>query len=137
MGRDDDVHHQAHEHHGAHRGWVRPGGRRGRWVEPFLLRLIAEGDTHGGALITRLNGLCLAPGGVDVGMAYRTLREFEAEGLVASRWMADGGTPRRSYSLTVEGREALDEWIEVMRERARLIDAFLDGTESVDHEQGA
>ena len=79
----DHHHHEHHEvdphhHHDAHRGWVRPGGRRGRWLEPFLLRLVAEGETHGSALIARLNALCLAPAGVDVGMAYRTLREFEA-----------------------------------------------------------
>lgn len=30
--------------------------------------------------------LDLAPDGVDVGMAYRALPEFEAEGLVESAW---------------------------------------------------
>jgi hypothetical protein len=30
------------------------------------------------------------------------------------------------------GRQALDEWISVMHERARLIDAFLDGTDRLD-----
>ena len=113
-------------HHDGYRGWVRPGGRRGRWLEPFLLRLVAEGETHGGALIARLNELCLAPDGVDVGMAYRTLREFEAEGLVESTWVTDDGPPRRTYRLTQAGR--LGEWIAVMHERARLIDAFLDGS---------
>jgi DNA-binding PadR family transcriptional regulator len=122
-------HADPHHHHGDHRGWVRPGGRRGRWLEPFLLRLVADEPAHGGALIDRLNALCLAPSGVDVGMAYRTLREFEAEGLVASAWVTGDGPPRRTYQLTVAGRQALDEWIAVMRERARLIDAFLDGTE--------
>ncbi len=50
------------------------GGRRGRWLEPFLLRLIAEGEVHGAALITQLDDLCLAPDGIDEGMAYRALR---------------------------------------------------------------
>lgn len=114
-----------HLHHDSHRGWVRPGGRRGRWLEPFLLALIGEEEAYGGALIARLNELCLAPNGVDVGMAYRTLREFEAEGLVTSRWEADDGAPRRAYRLTDTGRRALDEWISVMRERGRLVEAFL------------
>ncbi len=114
-----------HVHHDDHRGWVRPGGRRGRWLEPFLLSLIGTEEAYGGALIARLDELCLAPNGVDVGMAYRTLREFEAEGLVVSRWIADNGAPRRGYRLTDAGRRALDEWISVMRERGRLVEAFL------------
>jgi DNA-binding PadR family transcriptional regulator len=115
-----------HHHHDDHRGWVRPGGRRGRWLEPFLLLLIGQQEGYGGALIGRLNDLCLAPNGVDVGMAYRTLRELEAEGLMTSQWIADDGAPRRAYRLTPAGRTTLDEWISVMRERGRLVDAFLD-----------
>jgi DNA-binding PadR family transcriptional regulator len=133
-----NTHHHAdpHHHRDGYRGWVRPGGRRGRWLEPFLLRLVADGEAHGGALIARLNELCLAPAGVDVGMAYRTLRELEAEGLVDSAWVTDDGPPRRTYRLTEAGRQALDEWIAVMRERSRLIDAFLDGTERLDRGEG-
>jgi len=115
-----------HEHHGDHRGWVRSGGQRGRWLEPFLLLAMAGGDTYGGALIAELNAMCLAPGGVDVGMAYHTLRKFEANGLVTSTWVTDGGAPRRTYRLTDAGRRELDEWTEVMRERARLTTAFLE-----------
>jgi PadR family transcriptional regulator PadR len=100
------------------------------------LRLVADGEVHGGALIAQLNELCLAPDGVDVGMAYRTLREFEAEGLVDSVWVTNDGPPRRTYRLTEAGRQALDEWIAVMRERARLIDAFLEGTERLDRGEG-
>jgi DNA-binding PadR family transcriptional regulator len=114
-----------HHHQDNHRGWVRPGGRRGRWLEPFLLVLVGDGEAYGGALIAQLNALCLAPNGVDVGMAYRTLREFEAEGLVVSRWVADNGAPKRAYQLTLAGRQALYEWIAVMRERGRLVEAFL------------
>jgi PadR family transcriptional regulator, regulatory protein PadR len=121
---DADTH--PHHHHDSHRGWVRPGGRRGRWLEPFLLVLIEEQEAYGGALIARLNELCLAPNGVDVGMAYRTLRELEGEGLMTSQWVADNGAPRRAYRLTPAGRQALDEWISVMRERGRLVEAFLD-----------
>jgi PadR family transcriptional regulator, regulatory protein PadR len=116
----------SHAHHGNHRGWVRPGGQRGRWLEPFVLLLMADEETYGAALIAELNALCLAPNGVDVGMVYRTLREFEAEGLVASLWAADEGAPRRTYRLTDEGRRELGDWTEVMRERERLTRAFLE-----------
>jgi PadR family transcriptional regulator, regulatory protein PadR len=125
-----------HRHHDAHRGWVREGGKRGRWLEPFLLVLIGQGEGYGGALISQLNELCLAPKGVDVGTAYRTLREFEAEGLMTSHWIADNGAPRRAYRLTEAGRRALDEWTSVMRERGRLVDAFLAEMDRVPPAQG-
>jgi PadR family transcriptional regulator PadR len=131
---DADTH--PHHHHDSHRGWVRPGGRRGRWLEPFLLLLVRDEEVHGGALITRLNDLCLAPSGVDVGMAYRTLRELEADGLMVSQWVADNGAPRRAYRLTTAGRQALDEWTAVMRERGRLVEAFLDQAEGIPPGEG-
>ncbi len=115
-----------HEHHGDHRGWVRGGGQRGRWLEPFLLLAMSDGETYGGALITELNAMCMAPNGLDVGMVYHTLRKFEADGLVTSEWLADEGAPKRRYRLTDAGRRELDDWIEVMRERARLTAAFLE-----------
>ena len=86
---------------------------------------MAEGEAHGYALIGRLNELGVAPEGVDVGMAYRTLRELETEGLVVSAWVAENGAPRREYRLTRQGRSALAEWASVMCERGRLIDEFL------------
>ena len=103
---------------------MRPGGRRGRWLEPFLLLLVAEAEVHGYELIRRLNELRVAPGEVDVGMAYRTLRELEEEGLVESAWATDTGAPRRAYRLSPDGRLALAEWAAVMEERARLIEEF-------------
>jgi DNA-binding PadR family transcriptional regulator len=119
-------HHHPHHHvHDHQRGWARSGGRRGRWLEPFLLQLVAEGEAHGYALIGRLNELGVAAGSVDVGMAYRTLREFEAEGLVRSQWVAEEGAPRRAYTLTAAGQAALDEWAGVMCDRGRLIEEFL------------
>jgi PadR family transcriptional regulator PadR len=125
-----------HHHHDDHRGWVRPGGRRGRWLEPFLLALIGDGETHGAALIAQLDELCLAPNGVDVGMAYRTLRELEVEGVVQSKWVTETGAPRRTYRLTGTGRRALDDWTGVMRERGRLIEVFLDATQRLTGGEG-
>ena len=108
------------------RGWLRPGARRGRWIEPFVLLLIAEGPIHGYSVISQLNKLGLNSDGVDVGMVYRTLRELEAEGLVRTQWGLEEGPPKREYQLTAEGHESLDEWVEVMVERRRLIKAFLE-----------
>ena len=132
---DADVYHP-HHHFDSYRGWVRPGGRRGRWLEPFVLLLIVQEEGYGRELIARLNELCLAPNGVNVGMAYRTLRELEAEGLVASAWVTDDGPPRRTYRLTDAGRRALDEWISVMRERNRLVETFLDQADRLPPAEG-
>lgn len=104
---------------------MRPGARRGRWIEPFVLLLVAEQPSHGYSVIGRLDELGLTADGVDVGMVYRTLRELDAEGLVTTEWGLESGPPRREYRLTAEGRHALAEWAAVMVERKRLVEAFL------------
>ena len=128
--------HYGHSHHHDQRGWVRAGGRRGRWLEPFLLLLVAEGEAHGYALIARLNELGVSPEGIDVGMAYRTLRELEADRLVSSEWEMASGAPRREYRLTREGRVALAEWALVMCERGRLINDFMAREARLDRGEG-
>jgi len=116
-------HHPSTLHHG--QGWSPPGRRR-RWLEPFLLVLLARGVAHGYALVGRLNALGVAPGELDAGTLYRTLRELELTGLVESQWRPpDSGAPRRDYVLTDAGRARLAEWVAVMHERARLLDEFL------------
>jgi DNA-binding PadR family transcriptional regulator len=69
-------------------------------------------------------------------MAYRTLRELEREGLMRSAWITGDGPPRRTYRITATGRLVLEEWFGVMRERARLIDAFFDGAERLERDEG-
>ncbi len=116
-------HHPHGMHHG--HGW-QPGGARHRWLEPFVLVLIGTGTTHGYALAVRLNALGVAQGTVDVGELYRTLRELELAGFVRSAWRnPETGARRREYALTAAGDARLDEWAQVMRERARLVDVFL------------
>lgn len=118
-------HHEHHHLHEHHRGWSPAGGRR-RWLEPFVLVLLAGGEAHGYAMIGRLNDLGLAPAAIEPGQLYRTLRDLEAAGLVRSSWqMTATGAPRRAYGLTGCGRAALDDWATVMRERARLVEEFL------------
>jgi len=123
MDESTHHHHVPGPHHG--RGW-RPVGPRHRWLEPFVLVLIASGTCHGYALAARLAELGVAPGALDVGELYRTLRELEEVGLVRSDWVSPtGGARRRDYALTEAGHARLAEWGAVMRERARLVDEFL------------
>jgi PadR family transcriptional regulator PadR len=115
--------------HGRHhsRGWS-PGGPRRRWLEPFVLVLLARGSDHGYSLLGHLNELGVASDDLDVSQVYRTLRELELGGLLASRWqMPDAGPARREYALTDDGLEALDDWARVMSERGRLVGEFMDG----------
>lgn len=107
-----------------HRGWAPLGGRR-RWMEPFMLVLLAEGPAHGYALVGQLEEMGVYSRELDFGQVYRTLRDLEGAGLVTSSWSHEpAGPQRRDYRLTDAGYAALDEWAAVMRERARLMAEF-------------
>ena len=50
--------------------------------------------------------------GASYGQIYPELRRLEADGLVESREEPRGRVPRRVFSLTDAGRDALDAWLE-------------------------
>jgi DNA-binding PadR family transcriptional regulator len=107
-----------------HRGWAPIGGRH-RWMEPFVLVLLAGGRAHGYAVTSELGEMGITGGAVDVGQVYRTLRDLEESGHVTSSWSSEPvGPQRRDYELTDTGYAALDEWAAVMKERERLIAEF-------------
>ena len=106
-----------------HRGWAQVGSHH-RWMEPFVLALLANGSAHGYAIVGELAGLGITNGAVDVGQVYRTLRDLEQAGQVRSSWSTGTGPARRDYELTPTGWAALDEWAAVMKERARLLAEF-------------
>lgn len=106
-----------------HRGWAPLGGHH-RWMEPFVMVLLAGGSAHGYAIIGELAQLGITNGSVDVGQVYRTLRDLEEAGQVRSSWTTGSGAARREYELTATGYAALDEWAAVIKERARLIAEF-------------
>jgi PadR family transcriptional regulator, regulatory protein PadR len=96
-----------------------------RFVEPALLLILRDGETHGYDLADSL--AALAPEDpVDLGNLYRLLRSLEAEGVVTSRWRDDlPGRVKRTYDLTNEGRRLLDTWVESLRKTDETIAAFL------------
>jgi len=98
--------------------------------------LVAQGPTYGYKLIGELNELDVAPEGIDAGTVYRTLRSMDADGLVSTEWGLEGDQPRREYRLTEEGACALEDWNDVMSERKRLIEHFLDRGQAITKEQG-
>lgn len=107
-----------------HRGWAPLGGRH-RWMEPFVLVVLATTGAHGYVITGELEEMGITGGAVDVGQVYRTLRDLEESGHVTSTWSTEPvGPQRREYELTAAGYAALDEWAAVMKERARLVGEF-------------
>jgi PadR family transcriptional regulator, regulatory protein PadR len=103
-----------------------PGGPGGRFVEPFLLLLLAEGPSHGYDLMERLNARGFVAGEVDPGYLYRTLRGMEAAGVVTSEWdSASRGPIKRTYALTQDGEQALHGWAAALDEHRRGLERFL------------
>ena len=102
-----------------------PWGRLRSFIQARLLLLLAQKPAHGYDLMEQL-GADEESSGADPGLLYRTLRQFEAEGLVRSSWDTAGAGPaRRVYEITDEGIEYLHAWaVNVRRTRERL-DRFL------------
>jgi PadR family transcriptional regulator, regulatory protein PadR len=97
-----------------------------RFGEPALLLLLADGPTHGYELLERLPDL-LGEEKIDVGNVYRALRALEEEGLVVSEWQAElPGPARRTYTITGEGRAALQAWLEALEALRDGVASFLD-----------
>jgi DNA-binding PadR family transcriptional regulator len=63
--------------------------------------------------------------GASYGQIYPELRRLEAAGLVRSREEPRGRVPRRIYSLTDAGQEALDGWLEEAEESYEVRDEGL------------
>lgn len=97
-------------------------------VEPCLLVLLRDGARHGYDLIAALARFGLDPQLLDTGLVYRSLREMEEFGWVASSWDTTGSGPaRRVYVLTPLGREALALWREELRHTHEILHKLLDG----------
>jgi PadR family transcriptional regulator PadR len=96
-----------------------------RFIEPAMLLLLRDGETHGYDLADSLAEM--APDDpVDLGNLYRLLRSLEAEGVVTSRWRDDlPGRSKRTYELTDAGLRLLDTWAEALGKTEGTIAAFL------------
>jgi PadR family transcriptional regulator PadR len=66
------------------------------------------------------------------GAIYPVLRSLESSGLLASRVEPSvSGPPRRYYSITDDGRETLDRWVEIWHYTKTFVDMTLKGTSDV------
>lgn len=105
------------------RGYSR---RAVRFLEPTLLLLLHHGPAHGYTMLEQLGAFGLD--GTDPSALYRTLRDMEARGWVASSWDEEQsqGPPRRVYQLTELGDEVLTWWMRDVRETSQIIDRLVD-----------
>lgn len=90
-----------------------PGHGRGvgrRWLELFLLLLIAEKPSHGYELSGRLEEFgVLLPGIGQMGSLYRILSSLEEMTLLSTDWdTTEGGPAKKVYKITPEGINYLD-----------------------------
>jgi poly-beta-hydroxybutyrate-responsive repressor len=80
-------------------------------VEPALLILIGKKSRHGYALHDALKELGIRP--IHPSVVYRTLRQMEELGWISATWDTTEGSqgpPRKIFSLTDAGEEALQTW---------------------------
>lgn len=103
-----------------------PSGRIQGFIQPWLLLLLSEKSAHGYQLTDKLNQNEDTKG-IDPGFLYRTLRQFEEDGLVKSSWDTGGpGPARRVYEITADGIEFLHAWAEHIRAARERLGRFLD-----------
>jgi PadR family transcriptional regulator PadR len=96
--------------------------RRGAIVLAVLAQLRAE--QYGYSLKKSLSDGGLK---VDEGTLYPLLRRLQTQGLLDSRWSVDDGRPRRYYTISALGEDALRamtaEWNQISEAIGRLIHA--------------
>jgi PadR family transcriptional regulator len=86
----------------------------GEMLSTSLLANLQSRDAYGYQLAQRLSESGLPQ--FDSATVYRTLRQLDRTGLVASFWdTSESGPARRMYSLTKAGEMFLAGWIEVLQ----------------------
>jgi poly-beta-hydroxybutyrate-responsive repressor len=100
------------------------------FIQPWLLFLISEKPAHGYQLLEELNKN-EDTRAIDPGFLYRTLRQFEQDGLVKSSWnMESPGPARRIYEITEDGIGYLRSWVDHIRSTRERLGRFLVAYES-------
>jgi DNA-binding PadR family transcriptional regulator len=76
-------------------------------LDGLLMAIVAEGPSHGYAIIEQLRRRSLGAFDLPEGTVYPALHRLERAGLLASEWVREDGRRRRRYRLTAKGRTAL------------------------------
>ncbi len=104
-----------------------PGtGRQERYIQATILLGLYSGRSYGYELINTIQSYGFMEGAAPPGMIYRHLRQMEDDNLVKSEWETqDAGAAKRIYTITGEGREVLNLWIQFMEEKALKLTNFV------------
>lgn len=78
-------------------------------LDALLLAVLDDGPLHGYAVIEALKVGSDGAFDLPTGTVYPALHRLERTGLVASQWSTVGGRRRRTYELTLAGRQALSQ----------------------------
>jgi DNA-binding PadR family transcriptional regulator len=97
-----------------------------RFVEPVALLLLKrKGRSYGYDLAGDMRNYALTDAEIERAALYRTLRQLELNGNVASEWETDqGGPARRVYWLTADGERHLEEWASVLEHVSKSMSRF-------------
>ena len=99
-------------------------------VEHCILASLRSGERYGFDIARELEGTLLA----SAGTLYPLLSRLRKNGLVASSWQeSTEGPPRRYYSLTADGEEALQAFESAWGPFRDAVDAALSDHPSSDH----
>lgn len=105
-----------------------------RFMEVCLLFLLSKGDNecHGYSPTEKLKSFGFAQDELNISTLYRTLRHMEQSAWVRSHWESGGQEPqRRVYSITAQCRDALADWVQVLKARRARIGLLLDAYEQL------
>jgi len=94
-------------------------------MRPALLLMMLQGPAHGYELSERMGKFGIAD--IDPSLIYRALRTMEESRLVTSDWDEEKtqGPPRRVYTITAEGKDALQYYMDELRATRDRIDQLL------------
>ena len=123
----DNISMRGHNRHG-----FGGGRRRGRnLMRPTLLLLMLQGPAHGYELNERMRAYGIE--GIDPSLIYRALRGMEEDGLVSSTWDEEDtqGPPRRVYTLSAEGQDALAFYMDDLRDTRNRINQLIKAYEQL------
>jgi PadR family transcriptional regulator PadR len=97
-----------------------------RLVEPALLAFLNKGSLHGYGLLEKLESIGLSS--INPSVIYRILRDYEDLGLVISDWDNEKtqGPPRRVYTITEDGKSALERAESALHETVERINLILE-----------
>ncbi len=114
--------------HSVNRESTGPGsGKRERYIKPSILLGLLSNPAYGYELIQKLPEYGFIEGDAPPGMVYRHLRQMEDEGLLTSHWETEGSGPaKRMYTITADGRDALELWIVYMESQTAKLSSFID-----------